>query len=384
MIKRQFGFTLIELMISLALGIAISWVVLDVSLNAMRNSRDIIATGDVIEKGRYLAALLKREIRHAGFYGRITSANIVLDPDNPQTDWCTVSPTRSHLTTPVFGLNNQANLCNGIDLLDNSDVLMIRRASTTVASSLAAAQHYIQSDFNGVILATGTADNFTLTEMDGTTAAPIREFYQDIYYVDSNKNFKRRRLVNGAIVVDPLVEGVDDFQLQYDIDTDADNIADTFSETPAFNNYSHWQNVKAVSVSLLISGEMVSQPDTKTYNYAGKSNVTFNDKRKRRLFSFVVAVGNQHYETVPTSTCSGTIGDMNKSGSYALTGDTVLTDVNLKVAGDLNLNGYTLTVACGSVTVSGNFNGGGTLIHCGALTVTGATQNNPTIIQQCN
>ena len=132
---------------------------------------------------------------------------------------------------------------------------------------------------------------------------------------------------------------------------------------------------------MLISGDTVSQPDTKTYNYAGKSNVTFNDKRKRRLFRFVVAVGNQ---TVPTSTCSGTIGDMNKSGSYALTGDTVLTDVNLKVAGDLNLNGYTLTVACGSVTVSGNFNGGGTLIRCGALAVTGATQNNPTIIQQCN
>ena len=379
--KRQFGFTLIELMISLALGVAISWVVLDISLNAMRNSRDIIANGDVIEKGVYLGDLLKREIKHAGFYGRITSTNIVLSPDSPQTDWCTVSPTKRHLTTPVFGLNNQASLCTDIDLLDNSDVLMIRRASTTVAPSLAAAQHYIQSDFNGVILATGTADNFTLTEMDGTTAAPIREFYQDIYYVDSNKNFKRRRLVNGAIVVDPLVEGVDDFQLQYDIDTDADNIADTFAETPASNNYSHWQNVKAVSVSLLISGDTVSQPDTKTYNYAGKSNVTFNDKRKRRLFRFVVAVGNQ---TVPTSTCSGTIGDMNKPGSYALTGDTVLTDVNLKVAGDLNLNGYTLTVACGSVTVSGNFNGGGTLIRCGALAVTGATQNNPTIIQQCN
>ena len=75
---------------------------------------------------------------------------------------------------------------------------------------------------------------------------------------------------------------------------------------------------------------------------------------------------------------------MNKPGSYALTGDTVLTDVNLKVAGDLNLNGYTLTVACGSVTVSGNFNGGGTLIRCGALAVTGATQNNPTTILQCN
>jgi type IV pilus assembly protein PilW len=198
------------------------------------------------------------------------------------------------LTTPVFGLNNKTSLCTDTGLLVDSDVLMIRRASTAVAPSLlVAAQHYIQSNFDDVILETGAAANFTLTEMDGITSAPIHEFYQDVYYVDSDNNFKRRRLVNGAIVDEPLIEGVDDFQLQYGIDTDADNIADTFTTTPAHTNYSGWQNVKTVTVSLLISGEAVSQPDAKTYQYADKTNETFNDKRKRRLFSFVVAVGNQ-------------------------------------------------------------------------------------------
>ena len=292
--KKQSGFTLIELMISLSLGVAISWVVLDVSLNAMRNSRDIIANGDVIEKGLYLGDLLKREIKHAGFYGRITSTNVVLSPDSPQTDWCTVTPTKRHLTTPVFGINNITSLCTDTGLLVDSDVLMIRRASTAVAPSLlVAAQHYIQSNFDDVILATGVAANFTLTGMDGTTLAPIHEFYQDVYYVDSDKNFKRRRLVNGEIEDEPLIEGVDDFQVQYGIDTDADNIADTFITTPVSNDYSGWQNVKTVTVSLLISGEAVSQPDAKTYQYADKTNGPFNDKRKRRLFSFVVAVGNQ-------------------------------------------------------------------------------------------
>ena len=194
-------------MISLALGVAISWVVLDISLNAIRNSRDIIATGDVIAKGGYLGDLLKREIKHAGFYGRITSANVVLGPDSPQTDWCTVTPTKRHLTTPVFGLNNKTSLCTDTGLLVDSDVLMIRRASTAVAPRLlVAAQHYIQSNFDDVILATGVAANFTLTGMDGTTLAPIHEFYQDVYYVDSDKNFKRRRLVNGEIEDEPLIE----------------------------------------------------------------------------------------------------------------------------------------------------------------------------------
>ena len=291
--KRQSGFTLIELMISLALGIAISWVVLNVSLNVMRSNQNILATGDVIEKGVYLGYLLKREIKHAGFYGRITSGKVII-PDSPQTDWCTTTPTKRHLTTPVFGLNNKTSLCTDIDLLNGSDVLMIRRASTILAPNLVPAQHYIQSNFDNVILATGAAANFTLTEMDDTTPAPIHEFYQDVYYVDSDNNFKRRRLVNGAIVDEPLIEGVDDFQLEYGIDTDADNIADTFTTTPANTNYSDWQNVKTVTVSLLISGETVSQPDAKKYQYADKLNVTFNDKKKRRLFSFVVAVGNQY------------------------------------------------------------------------------------------
>ena len=91
-----------------------------------------------------------------------------------------------------------------------------------------------------------------------------------------------------------MVEGVDDFQLQYGIDKNADNIADTFTGIPASDNYSDWQNVKTVTVSLLISGETVSQTDAKKYNYADQTNRAFSDSKKRRLFSFVVAVGNQY------------------------------------------------------------------------------------------
>jgi len=78
------------------------------------------------------------------------------------------------------------------------------------------------------------------------------------------------------------------------------------------------------------------------------------------------------------SSC-GAVTNQNVAGSYSLTADTVISDKNLVIAGDLNLNGYTLTVTCGDVTVSGNFNGGGTLIAAGNLVVTGATQNNPDI-----
>jgi len=84
-----------------------------------------------------------------------------------------------------------------------------------------------------------------------------------------------------------------------------------------------------------------------------------------------------------TSSC-GTVTTQNISGSYSLTQDVVLDSVDLVISGDLNLNGHTLSVPCGSITVSGNLNGGGEVIYCDNLTVSGNTQNNPTITQDCN
>lgn len=91
-------------------------------------------------------------------------------------------------------------------------------------------------------------------------------------------------------------------------------------------------------------------------------------------------------ETQPTTSpngldCSscGTVTNQNFSNNYSLSGDSTWNDVNLLIPGDLNLNGHTLTVTCGSVFVNGRLNGGGTIIVAGELSVTVAIQNNPTI-----
>ena len=290
----QAGFSLIELMISLALGAAVSWVILDVSLTSIHNSRDIESTGEVVEKGRYASDLLRREIKHAGFYGRRVSANMT---GTPAKGLCTNLPSANNLLLPIVGLNdspNSSQLCSGNNLLGDSDVLLIRRASTisVAPTSLTSSQHYIQSNFEDSVIGLGVAANFTLKEMDGTTLAPIRQLYQDVYYVDDDNNFKRRRLINGSNTVEPLIEGVDDFQLEYGIDTNDDNIADVFDTFPA--TWSDLENVKSVSVFLLVSSDGANSTDTKIYNYGDKSGVSFGDKRKRRLFSSVVAVGNQY------------------------------------------------------------------------------------------
>ena len=95
-------------------------------------------------------------------------------------------------------------------------------------------------------------------------------------------------------------------------------------------------------------------------------------------------------ETQPTTSpngldCSacGALTNQNESTNFIVDGNVVIEDKNLIVAGDLNFNGVgsTLTITCGSLTVSGNMNGstGAVLTVAGNVIVTGNTQNELTI-----
>ncbi|MGB0449945.1 MAG: prepilin-type N-terminal cleavage/methylation domain-containing protein, partial [Porticoccaceae bacterium] len=229
--KHQSGFSIVELLIAVALGILLSWAILDVTLTSSRTAREVELTSETIENGRYLSQLLKSEIRLAGFYGRLEnySSGAIAQPD-PCTELATADMING-MSFPLFGLDGVAagaTTCNGDTLLPGSDALLIRRADTdfvTSTAALVAGQHYLQARINAMVLDTGTNKaNFSLLEKDAITLAPIREYHQDIYYVDDANVFKRLRLVNGAYVSEPMVEGVDDFQLVYGIDRSGDGI----------------------------------------------------------------------------------------------------------------------------------------------------------------
>ena len=301
----QAGFTLLELMISLGLGIAISWVVLDIALTGVRNNQDLITSGEVTENGRYLSNFLENELNHAGFYGQ-SQTIIPTGTGIPTRNTCTTSLSTNDLLHPIDGKNNvDGSLFCGIDnILPDSDLLIIRRASTgaeITLNKLKDAQHYVQSNMDQVVLGTGASKDtiFTLQNMN-QSAAPIREFYEDIYYVDTSGNFNRRRLVGGSYVTEPLAAGVDDFQVRYHIDTNDEHFADIVREIP--DSYDEWKNVMSVSTFFLIRSTTNSnQTDAKTYNYGGKADISFDDSKKRRLFTSAAALDLRDPTTITVS-----------------------------------------------------------------------------------
>ena len=66
--RPQSGFTLVELMISMVLGLFIVLALLTLLINVNRNNSEMTKANRVIENGRFSIQLLEQDISHAGFW----------------------------------------------------------------------------------------------------------------------------------------------------------------------------------------------------------------------------------------------------------------------------------------------------------------------------
>ena len=94
-----------------------------------------------------------------------------------------------------------------------------------------------------------------------------------------------------------LVEGVEDMQILYGKDTDADGVADSYMTAAAVGTADEWKKIVNVKLALLMRTPDVNgnlENDTDTYNLLGTVVGPYNDKRRRRIFKTTVQVRNQY------------------------------------------------------------------------------------------
>ena len=94
---RQFGLSLIELMVSVTLGLLILSGVLVVFVNTSAARNEVERTSRQIENGRYASELLTEDLRLAGFYGEL---NVAASPCRVR---CRAIRARSRRATGVHG-----------------------------------------------------------------------------------------------------------------------------------------------------------------------------------------------------------------------------------------------------------------------------------------
>lgn len=252
--QRQRGFSLIELMVAMVLGIVILLAVAEIFINNSRTRGEIEKTGRQIENGSYAISLLTDELRNAGYLGEAGAqpAPAALPPLCPAA----VSDIQDALGVPVQGALGSGVNCTAPK--SGSDFIAIRRASTCSVGSANCAP--VNGDFHLQVSACSTesagavklalaATGLNYKKRDCTSAAPIYRFLSRVYYVTNDDVLTRKELSASSYnVTSPLVDGIEMMRFEYGLDTDNNGQVDLFLAAPSAGQ---WSNVVAVRVWLV-------------------------------------------------------------------------------------------------------------------------------------
>lgn len=322
------GFSLIELMISITIGLLLIAGMATLVSNNSLHRQELDKTSRQIENGRYAMQILNEDLLHAGYYGQYYELSAVPSSlPNPCSttisDIVAATPlavqgydSPSTIPSPLSGCLSDANHVSG------TDILVVRRAATTVSTTLTAGRIYIQGLSNNAIINDGSvaSNTWTLKKKDDTTPADIRQYIVHIYFIspcsvpagggsnctgsnDDNGSpiptLKRLELTNSgttpSMVVVPLVEGIENLQIDYGTDSKNTGSPDNYVTSPA--DTTAWGNVVTTRVRLIARNNEATPGyvDDKSYDMGGGTPytpATADKKYRRHAYAQVVRLEN--------------------------------------------------------------------------------------------
>lgn len=224
---RQQGYTLVELMISVVIGLFIIAGVFQIYLSSRAAANLHDRMSNVQENGRFALFFLQRSLRKAGFPKSTALNPFTSTPSDTTCPMATPADCPANLATAMAVATATAT-CNG----------------TGTASDQIAVCYQGATDCLGQAVATGVVTDFFFIDRDATTGVS--------------------RLMcrgSGNASAQPLVDGIENMQVQYGIDTDADGYANEYVRA---NEVANWAGsgpiipppvgaVVAVRISLLVS-----------------------------------------------------------------------------------------------------------------------------------
>lgn len=312
------GFTLVELMVAMVLGLVVIGGALLVYMSSSSSYRAQEATAQMIENGRTAVELISRDLRMAEYWKCIgwQAANL-----------------SNHLPYWQRGIYSDNGSSGAPDTLRTLQALNETVVTTTAEVELttldtSTTPHTVTpnpipvsdaSGFSGgdiiVINDCAKGDVFPITGVNGNNlehnCTTCVETYtvdsqvlrvEDVQYSIANNDRSEPalfRVVDGG-PAEELLEGVEDMQIFFGEDTDGDGIANRYVTADVINepcaaatNPGCWLRVPSVRISLLLRtvDDNVTQ-EAQSYSYNG-STVTATDGRLRRAFTAVVALRNQ-------------------------------------------------------------------------------------------
>lgn len=353
---RQRGLSLVELMISLTIGLMLLAGLSLLFVESSRSHRELSEASKQIENGRYALQLLTDDLHLAGFYGRFSGLSTMTMPATVP-DPCEVTSTATMYDALPIHIQGYAAanftsrptvsaLCDDFltsaNLLPGSDVFVIRRADASTNGALAATavatsqEVYIQATpaaaeiqkGNGAVIGANKANGFPAATNspvllnNDNTSAPIRKYHVHVYFVapcsmpsggtadiplctasdDGGRpmpTLKRLELTLNnagtatAMRMVSLVEGIEMLKIDYGVDSDNEGSPNSYLRTPA-TVPADWANVMGVNLYILSRNPQLtaSYTDTKSYAMGVAGSHAPGGNFKRHAYNASVRLNN--------------------------------------------------------------------------------------------
>ena len=339
LIKTKAGYTLVELLISMLLGLFLLTGVYQVNLSNQKANNLQKALEQTQKNGRFAIDSLSYAIKtagYSGFYGSLSAGveNLLNTPTDEKLD----------ISIPVSGYNNVANadtIAGITGFKPDTDVLLLKGmcgnvvpvisntnpdtliAATTTAFSLGDIVVVSDADQASVFQANNIATDSTTTTMTLVTGSgtpgnslllnnsynsdsEISKYVVQMFYIKDGRNgspalFKATLVsISGVVQMqeEEFASDIRDMQISYGIDSNADQIMDQYNDASAITD---WKELISINIVLLANSKKDNVVLENSSFSFDTSLVTFTkdtvaatdaDKRLKRVFRTYMPLRN--------------------------------------------------------------------------------------------
>jgi len=330
---RQHGFSIVELMVAVALSLLLMAGLASVYLSNKTTFKVSEGLARIQENSRYMHYILSKDIRMTGYQGCSNTGstqvlNIVSTPapnvslsdqDSIKgygytgTTWSPALPAaltgKVLAGTDVIDIHKASEL--GAQLTANmaqtntpilvADRLGIKKDDILIITDCQEANLFQAGAASSATAITHTVATNTTNDLSKAyqTDAIIYQYEAYYYYVkDTGRTNSAanaiyslfRQDVNG--VEEELVEGVENMQITYGVDTTNDKSPDTYSTATTVEASNNWPKVVSVKIALLLNSIEDINPKSQSYTYNG-TTTTPTDKLLRRTLNIYIKLRNR-------------------------------------------------------------------------------------------
>ncbi len=316
--NRQFGMTLVELMVAMLLAMVLAGSIITVFVNnshSFKQDENILRMQD---DARYALREIAFDISMAGHYADLLVPAAVIPDGNlsiladcgpgGQDKW--MYRTTQAGTGDSFSLIGIDNATGGTasavhscigngELLDGTDVVSVKRVAGSPAGITRAGSIYLRTNGTVGLLYRAPFPGAPLIYIPAPRAD--WEFRPRVYYVrqfantpgDGVPTLCRKVLagVGPSMITECIATGIENLQLEYGIDTNSDGNPNVFLTSPTL---AEMQGIVSVRIFLLArtAGIDTRYTNQKTFSVSNAPDYAPVDSFHRRVFSTTVSVQN--------------------------------------------------------------------------------------------